>query len=532
MKRIVFLIIASLLVLGLVLPGCGDGEEPEFDQYITFAVTGPMDDRQGEHHWAGAEMARDEINDDGGVDVGGTIYGIALEKVDTNEVHGTPSEGVNALTAVIADVDFVIGGFRTESVVAYREVAMDAKKMFLNCGAATASLQGSVFSDYPRYKYWFKATPYNEVFLCTSLLKMTATIGGALKATLEGTEAAYPDLLDPDYEVSSAVGGKLRVAIIAEALTWCEGIVDLAEDKLPLLGYNVTITQRPSATATDITTELNNIAATKPHIIFTVFSGPVGLTYSKQRAALEIPALSLGINVEGQSKGAWYATSEGCQYDIMLDTWAENMSVTPNSVAWFNDFVTKVGDYPLYNGATYDAINTLKVAIEAEDSLNATDLIPYLETHSYEGVGANTAYFPAATINLGGGTYALTATQAYALYGDGLLVFYDYANFAEMAGNWTSHVADWTTLGGHIIHDTVYGPGYQTGIGSQWQDGAKVGIWPMVITATGANKEAKDLTPGEAATLIAAGVLDRYGNWNFQYPGKVDVYLPIEWFYA
>ena len=81
MKRIVFLIIATILVLGLVLPGCTEEPVEEFDQYITFAVTGPMDDRQGEHHWAGAEMARDEINDDGGVDVGGTIYGIALTEV-------------------------------------------------------------------------------------------------------------------------------------------------------------------------------------------------------------------------------------------------------------------------------------------------------------------------------------------------------------------------------------------------------------------------------------------------------------------
>ena len=529
MKRIAFLIIATLLVIGLVLPGCGNGAEPDFDQYITFGVTGPMDDRQGEHHWAGAEMARDAINDAGGVDVGGTIYGIDLIEVDTNEVHGTPAEGVNALTAVIDDVDFVVGGFRTESVVAYREVAMDAEKIFLNCGAATASLQGSVFSNYDRYKYWFKATPYNEVFLVTSLLKMSATIGGAFKALLADND----DDVHADYKVSNAVGGKLRVALIIENLTWADGFVDVAEDNLPLLGYNITGLWRPSATATDITTELGQIEATKPHIIFTVFSGPVGLTYSKQRAELEIPALTLGINVEGQSKGAWYATTQGCNYDVMLDTWAENMSVTSKSVAWFNDFFDKVGDYPLYNAATYDAIFTLKTAIEALDSLNATDIIPYLETHSYEGVGANTAYYPAATIAYGP-TYALNATQAYDLYGDGLLVFYDYANFAEMAGNWSSHLADWTLLGGHIIHDTAYGPGYQTGIGSQWQDGSKVGIWPMVVTATGANKKAEDLTPGEAAALRTAGVLDRYGNWNFQYPGKVPAALAgvLDWFKA
>ena len=502
MKRIVFLIIASLLVLGLVLPGCGGDAEPDFDQYITFAVTGPMDDRQGEHHWAGAEMARDAINDAGGVDVGGTIYGIKLVEVDTNEVAGTPAEGVNALTAVISGVDFVVGGFRTEAVVAYREVAMDEKVIFLNCGAATGTLQYSVVSNYDRYKYWFKATPYNETFLVKSLLKMTATIGGAFKAALV---AMGSDVID-EYEVGAP--DKLRVAIVMENLTWADGMVAAANYYLPLLGFNVTGTWRPSATATSITTELGEIEATYPHIIFTAFSGPVGLTYSKQRAELEIPALTLGINVENQSKGAWYATNQGCQYDIFLDTWAENMSVTATSVDWFNAFVTKVGDYPLYNAATYDAIYTLKVAIEAEDSLNAAVLIPYLETHTYMGVGAKTGYYPMGAIDLGGGVFALNETQVTDLY--------DLASY-----NWTYAQDDWRcgytagpTQQPHIFHDTVYGPGWQTGIGSQWQDGAKVGIWPMVLAAPG--------TPGPW--------IDQYGDWNFAYNGTATIHLPTEWF--
>lgn len=510
MKRIVFLIIASLLVLGLVLPGCGDGngngEEPTFDQYITFAVTGPMDDRQGEHHWAGAEMARDAINNAGGVDVGGTIYGIALTEVDTNEVHGSPADGVNALTAVINDVDFVVGGFRTEAVVAYREVAMEAEKIFMNAGAATGSLQYSVVSNYDRYKYWFKATPYNESFLVKSLLKMVGTIGGAFKATL----AANDDDVLADYKVSTAVGGNLRVALLIENLTWADGFVAVAGYYLPLMGYNVTGLWRPSATATSISTELGQIEATKPHIIFTVFSGPVGLTYSKQRAELAIPALTLGINVEGQSKGAWYATSEGCNYDIMLDTWAENMSVTDKSVAFFNAFVTKVGDYPLYNAATYDAIYTLKTAIEAEDSLNATYLIPYLETHTYTGVGAKSGYYPMGAIDLGAGVFALNQAQKEALYG---------SSYVYVQNDWRCGYTAGPTQQPHIFHDTVYGPGWQTGIGSQWQDGAKVGIWPMYLDV-----------PSKAYWDTA--LTDQYGNWNFEYDGTVPIELAgvLAWF--
>ncbi|MDH4290976.1 MAG: ABC transporter substrate-binding protein, partial [Dehalococcoidia bacterium] len=187
MKKTLFLIIAALLVLGLVLPGCNGGEqeeEEEEENFITIAVAGPMTDLQGQNHWDGATMAADEINAAGGVDVDGTMYDIKLVKVETKEAtEGEDgSTGTANLLAVIDDVDFVIGGFRTEVLSVYRDVAIDAQKIFMNCGAATGSLQFSVVTDYDTYKYWFKSTPYNETFLVKSCLKMTATIGSILKA--------------------------------------------------------------------------------------------------------------------------------------------------------------------------------------------------------------------------------------------------------------------------------------------------------------------------------------------------------------
>ena len=69
--------------------------------------------------------------------------------------------------------------------------------------------------------------------------------------------------------------------------------------------------------------------------------------------------------------------------------------------------------------------------------------------------------------------------------------------------------------GPHIAHDMVYGPGYVTGIGSQWQDGHKVGVWPM-----------------DLGDDFDAGLTDQYGCWNFEYAGTVDVVIPIEGFLA
>jgi len=512
MKRIIFLIIATLLVLGLVLPGCGGGEqeEEEEENFITIAVTGPMTDVQGQNHWDGATMAMDKINAAGGVDIGGTMYDVELVKVETKEAtEGEDgSTGTANLQAVIDDVDFVIGGFRTEVVSVYRDVAMDAEKIFMNCGAATGSLQFSVVTNYDEYKYWFKATPYNETFLVTSCMKMTVTLGNILKgtlATVEGTNAAY---VKDEFKLSLAEGGQLRAHIMMEDASWCAGMIPAAQYYLPAYGFTVTGTTLVSPTAADITTEMNAIKALNPHVIFTAFSGAVGAVYSTTKADLGIAAVTIGINVPGQEIDHWANTDGACEGEILLDTFPEGVSVTPYTTDWFDDFVDRFGRYPVYTAATYDAIFSLKAAVEATDSLDPDDIIPYLETHSYTGVGAKTAYYPMPDITIEDGQlYALSEAQVAELY--------DLASYGK-----TYNQDDWLCgfVSGvqkpHIAHDTVYGPGYQTGAGSQWQtvegEGVKVGIWPL------------NLGPAYDAALT-----DQWGNWNFAYPGTTKYILTI-----
>jgi len=516
MKKIVFLIIASLLVIGLVLPGCeGEGEgEPE--TIIKIAVVGPHTDLQGQNHWDGATLAAEEINAAGGVDVGGTSYDVELVKVETEEAtegeDGTT--GTANLQAVIDDMTFCVGGFRTEVVTVYREVAMDAGVLFMNCGAATGALQFTVVTDYDDYKYWFKSTPYNETFLVKSLLKMAATIGGGV---FKGTLEAYDGALDPNFKLSNAVDGKVRVEILMENAAWCAGMIPAANYYLPLIGFNVTGTTLVSPTASDISGDLSTIAARYPHMIFTAFSGSVGAVYSIQKNSLGIPALSLGINVPGQQLSHWANTGGACKGEIMLDTFPIGVNVTDLTEDWVDAFVARFDRYPVYTAATYDAINAVVKAIEATDSLESDDLIVWLEDldNAYtEGVGTpSTAYYPMPDIEIIPDTlYALNQSQKEELYG---------TSWAYVQSEW---MAGWYDPGtgpvqqAHIAHDTVYGPGYQTGTGTQWQEvtgaGVKLGIWPIY------------LGPAYDAPLT-----DQYGNWNFAYPGTASPYIDVAGFY-
>src|SRR4051812_10940487 len=104
-------------------------------QTIKIAILGPMAFVQGENHWAGAEMARDEINKAGGINVGGKRYQIELIRADTNELQSVP-DATNAVERVITrdKVDFLIGGFPSQAGVAMQGGAMGAKKNFFRVG--------------------------------------------------------------------------------------------------------------------------------------------------------------------------------------------------------------------------------------------------------------------------------------------------------------------------------------------------------------------------------------------------------------
>src|SRR3954468_8524100 len=181
---------------------------------VKIAIVGPMAFAQGENHWAGAEMARDEINKAGGISVGGKKLKIELVRVDSNEIQSVP-DATNAMERAITreKADFVIGGFRSEAVLAMQEVAMDYKKIFLGCGAADAKLGGNVEKNYDRYKYWFRVAPLNAPGLGKTLFAVLGSIAGQIRGDLKKDTP--------------------KVAILAEKVIWTEAIVKAAQANLP-----------------------------------------------------------------------------------------------------------------------------------------------------------------------------------------------------------------------------------------------------------------------------------------------------------
>ena len=337
-------------------------------QTIKIAILGPMAFVQGENHWAGAEMARDEINKAGGINVGGKRMQVELIRADTNEIQSVP-DATNAIERVITrdKADFLIGGFRSEAVLAMQEVAMDHKKIFLGAGAAHSKLGQNVEENYNRYKYWFRYTPTKDIDLARTLFAVMGSIAQQIRTELK---AETP-----------------KVALLAEKAVWTGGLIAAAQKNLPAMKMEVVGLWQPSATATDVTAELAAIDRAGAQIVFTMLSGPVGIVVGRQMGERNMKAVAWGINVEGQKEEFWQATAGKAQFVSTLDTYAE-VEMTPRTIPFVRAFKERFKKMPTYNAATYDAIIMLKSVIEKENTLDADKLVAAIEKVEHVGTGS------------------------------------------------------------------------------------------------------------------------------------------------
>jgi len=508
---------ASLLVIGLVLSSCAPSEEePEPVLYvfeggkINIGVAGELNYTAGAMQWAGATLAQEAINGNGGVDIDGVSYIFELVPIETGEetVDPTGLTGVLNLTAAIDGVDFILGGFRAEAVEVYRDVAMDKGVIFINCGAAAETLQHSVVNDYAGYRFWFKGTPYNEYFLGQSVVRTLRAVAIKLREEM-GVAADYA----------------LNATIIADNLAWAyEQVVVITE---LLKGINVNLVHTPywvDATGSTVGMQnvLTSIAGLDPQFIIPVFSADAGSLYDVLRASYvpnAMNAMSVGINVLAQLKSPWGALDNEespppCAYEVILDAWAEGLEQTEKTAAFLDAFMTFTsGEYPLNTVATYDAFLGLKAAIEAVAWYDAEggvayawadDIIQWMEDPANAQVTTTglTTYYPRPGTTAAGKP-ALTEAQVRSLYD---LDSYNYT--------YTYDVKDWT-MPAHTTHDLAYGPGLLTGVGVQWQwdDEAgqwkKVGVWPI-----------------DFGDDYDEALTDQYGCWNFEYSGTVALVIP------
>jgi branched-chain amino acid transport system substrate-binding protein len=366
-KSLLVIFFVSFVVMAVCFPAWGA-------KTIKIGVIGPMQFVQGKGHWNGALMAAEEINANGGVQVGKKKMEIELVKADSNEFLNV-TDATNAMELLVTreKVDFIVGGFRSEAVLAMQDIAMDYKKIFIGCGAAHPKLCTRVAEDYDTYKYFFRGTPFNSSFLVKTCFIQMATVGTILKKTLN---------ID-----------KVKVAIVAEKAMWVDPMIKAAEGFIPKMGMEVVGVWRPSPVATNVMAELSAIQRSGAHMIFTTFSSSVGIPFARQAGELKIPAVQVGINVEAQKEGFWEATQGMGNYVMTLNTYTPTVEYNELTKPFLDGYVKKFGESPTYTADTYAAIKyTIVKAIEETGTLDADKLVEFMENSVHMVPSGNVAY--------------------------------------------------------------------------------------------------------------------------------------------
>jgi len=342
---------------------------------IKIGVIGPMKFVQGIGHWNGATMAAEEINAKGGIQVGNKKMKIELVQADSNEFLNV-TDATNAMERLVTKdkVHFVLGGFRTEAVLAMQDIAMDYKKIFIGCGAGHPELCLRVAKDYKRYRYWFRWTPFNSEFLVKTCFIQMAYVGAILKKALN-----IPTV---------------KVAIVAEKAMWADPMIAAAEAFIPKMGMEVAGIWRPSPIATDVTAELTAIQRAEAHMMFTLFSSSVGIPFARQAGELKIPAVQVGANVEAQKDDFWEATQGMGNYVMTLSTYAQGVEYNELTEPFVDAYIKRFGKVPTFTADTYSAIvYFLAPTIEQAGTVDADKLVAIMETREYKGPGGRVNYF-------------------------------------------------------------------------------------------------------------------------------------------
>jgi branched-chain amino acid transport system substrate-binding protein len=571
LKKIVFLVIASLLVIGLVLPGCGGGggggaytpiRELKTAGTLTIGVTGAMGFEQGLDAAFGAEVAAADV---GSFSVGNQSLTVTIKRVETNEILDPGgASGTAAVASAIGQCDFMIGGFRTEGVVVYREPIMSANMTYLSCGVATESLAHSVITNYDRYQWFFRVNPFND-FLVSVMQSKIFTLAYALGS-------GYVEYINATYWHNLTYGFIPKVAIVAEDAEWSRVGRDKAMGELGPAGFNILVGQGlwlVNPLATDVTSTLNAIhtADPKTNIIYTILSGPVGTTFAKQANGVFPGTLLVGTNVEAQGAEFPSSTLGGCNMEIFTDFVAPGVNMTPQTEGFVSDFAAYAAahskpnyKWPIYTAGTFDAVKALVEALQAKGYVEGstvkyvdTDIVSFMETNTREAATAKkTGEYPKWD-GVTTGTFhdypGHNQTGLPALNQGQVLAIYPWLPSAYFAAGgqvvpWTYDSDDWT-MAPHTTHDLIFGTNWTVGIGSQWQwNGTQLVkrcVWPTTaLTATaGAPLNTTytidgfisfenyllgvDPTNTTAYGVIElmeeAGLWDQYGWYNFAYSG-------------
>jgi branched-chain amino acid transport system substrate-binding protein len=348
--------------------GGGDGDGGEIPETIRVGALGPAEAPFGSSILNSAELAAQEINDNGGVgDKGATIE---VTTGDTKDDPGTARQRYGEMTSGGDAAHVTTGIFGSEQLLALMGNIADKETVHLSTGAATPEAPAKLQDDYERFKYWFRAGPVNSTFLGDSLVQYAA-------------------------ERFEEMGWE-KVAFVAEDFKWTEPVTQTIEDRLAdEAGVEITSVRRVAEGTEDFSPIYDQLESEDIDGCYTALAH-IGSTSLVQWAKQKRPFGYGGIHVPTQLP-SYFNDTEGAAIATFSQTTATPTSeITEKTVPYADAYREEHDKFPVYSGySTYDAVYMLKKAIEEAGSVNGDDLVTALEEMSHTGTSGQLEFYGA-----------------------------------------------------------------------------------------------------------------------------------------
>jgi len=325
----------------------------------------------GSYGLKAVQLAVEEINAKGGVDVGGEKRPFKVVVADTRGGEpGTPvHDALMAYEKLITEEKphaIVIGAFRSEVLIAAMDLVAKYKIPHLGTIAQTPKFQAQFKTDPAKYKYLFRVTT---------------------DALVDANYIAHTmDILKNDYGLS-------KVLYIYQDTLWAKAFAGLMQKHCTATGWTEVAFEPYAAGASDFSPALTMAKEKEAQVIAMVWDVPLGAgVFAKQYVAMKVPALLIGFIPPMGSPLAPKAVGPEVEYSITVEfpvgaTLA--LAKLPKTGEFLTKFERKYGELPeppAVNSSAYDSVFVLAAAIERAGSLDPDKLVAALEQTDYPGV--------------------------------------------------------------------------------------------------------------------------------------------------
>jgi branched-chain amino acid transport system substrate-binding protein len=368
-----FLIAAVVgLVTGPLLGAAGAAEPIKLGAPLSTAFLYGWDAQRG------IELAVEEINAAGGVQVGSEMRPFSVDVIDTRDLEpGVPvDDAIKAVEKLILQkkVDFLVGGpVRSEAGLAVLDLLNQYKKVsIVSTGVLSPAYHKTIAKDYDKYKYAFRIS--NEIV--NIIVKEIMVVFEELRTKF----------------------GLEKVHIMVQDVAHARKSGEVVEKFLKKAGFTVTGHDIYPTGNTDFAPGLLASRRDKAQILFVFMDMPETAILLKQWKSFQLKSVPFGFMAAAEQPGFWEASEGNTEYAIVdvINGGNAPATITPWTMKFVDAYKAKWGLEPEGYGtsSSYMAVYALKDAIERAGTLDSDAVVTALESLDLMGVYGRLRFDP------------------------------------------------------------------------------------------------------------------------------------------